>query len=275
MRVKIVIATLTAGLLLGGCSQLSNNPKTPSTSISSATKVSSSAKEKMSSSSSSTADSSISSQSSSVKEDTTDSRIQELNQKLSMAIGTTKKPTVDGLNENHNRLNMHYVSNAYGYTVYYSVGATAKEFNASTLASEKPYATFNKTAYVSTEAAVTAVNHHAQETGLPVIDLGSGVHGTIDRGAGQAYLTWQAGRWSVTVHASPVMGQDPVAMSKQLVALFNQYSLPIPSQVGAANFDVTDNGLNQTITWQEGDILYTISAHSAETAIKMASSMSR
>ncbi|MDY0837434.1 hypothetical protein [Lacticaseibacillus paracasei] len=192
-----------------------------------------------------------------------------------MAIGTTKKPTVDGLNENHNRLNMHYVSNAYGYTVYYSVGATAKEFNASALANETPYATFSKTAYVSTEAAVTAVNHHAQGTGLPAIDLGSGVQGTIDRGAGQAYLTWQAGRWSVTVHASPVMGQDPVAMSKQLVALFNQYSLPIPSQVGAANFDVTDNRLNQTITWQEGAILYTISAHSAETAIKMASSMSR
>lgn len=105
--------------------------------------------------------------------------------------------------------------------------------------------------------------------------LGSGVQGTIDRGAGQAYLTWQAGRWSVTVHASPVMGQDPVAMSKQLVALFNQYSLPIPSQVGAGNFDVTDNGLNQTITWQEGAILYKISARSAETAIKMASSMSR
>lgn len=275
MRVKIVIATLTAGLLLGGCSQLSNNSKAPSTSISSATKVSSSAKEKLSSSSSSTVASSISSQASSVKEDTTDSRIQELNQKLSMAIGTTKKPTVDGLNENHNRLNMHYVSNAYGYTVYYSVGATAKEFNASALANETPYATFSKTAYVSTEAAVTAVNHHAQGTGLPAIDLGSGVQGTIEGGAGQAYLTWQAGRWSVTVHASPVMGQDPVAMSKQLVALFNQYSLPIPSQVGAANFDVTDNGLNQTITWQEGAILYTISAHSAETAIKMASSMSR
>lgn len=271
MRTKIVIATLTANLLFGGCSKLSSNSKTPSTSISSATKVS----KEMSSSSSSTVASSISSQASSVKEDTTDSRIQELNQKLSMALGTTKKPTVDGLNENHNRLNMHYVSNAYGYTVYYSVGATAKEFNESTLASEMPYATFNKTAYVSTEAAVTAVNHHAQETGLPVIDLGSGVQGTIDRGAGQAYLTWQAGRWSVTVHASPVMGQDPVAMSKQLVALFNQYSLPIPSQVGAGNFDVTDNGLNQTITWQEGAILYKISAHSAETVIKMASSMSR
>lgn len=275
MRAKIVIATLTASLLLGGCSKLSNNSKTSSTSISSTTKVSNSAKEKMSSSSSSTVASSISSKTSSVKEDTTDSRIQELNQKLSMAIGTTKKPTVDGLNENHNRLNMHYISNAYGYTVYYSVGATAKEFNASTLASETPYATFNKTAYVSKAAAVTAVNHHAQETGLPVIDLGSGVQGTIDRGAGQAYLTWQAGRWSVTVHASPVMGQDPVAMSKQLVALFNQYSLPIPSQVGAGNFDVTDNGLNQTITWQEGAILYKISARSAETAIKMASSMSR
>lgn len=272
MKGKIVIATLTASLLLGGCSKRSTNSKTPSTSISSATKVSNSAKEKMSSSS---VASSISSKTSSVKEDTTDSRIQELNQRLSMAIGTTKKPTVDGLNENHNRLNMRYISNAYGYTVYYSVGATAKEFNASTLASETPYATFNKTAYVSTAAAVTAVNHHAQETGLPVIDLGSGVQGTIDRGAGQAYLTWQAGRWSVTVHASPVMGQDPVAMSKQLVALFNQYSLPIPSQVGAGNFDVTDNGLNQTITWQEGAILYKISARSAETAIKMASSMSR
>uniref|UniRef100_UPI0036733C5E hypothetical protein n=1 Tax=Phytohabitans flavus TaxID=1076124 RepID=UPI0036733C5E len=179
MRVKIVIATLTAGLLLGGCSQLSNNSKTPSTSNSSATKVSSSAKEKMSSSSSSTAASSTSSKASSVKEDTTDSRIQELNQKLSMAIGTTKKPTVDGLNENHNRLNMHYVSNAYGYTVYYSVGATAKEFNASALANETPYATFSKTAYVSTEAAVTAVNHHAQGTGLPAIDLGSGVQGLL------------------------------------------------------------------------------------------------
>ena len=114
MKGKIVIATLTACLLIGGCSKLSTNSKTPSKSISSATKVSNSAKEKMSSSS-------ISSKTSSVKEDTTDSRIQELNQRLSMAIGTTKKPTVDGLNENHNRLNMHYISNAYGYTVYYEV----------------------------------------------------------------------------------------------------------------------------------------------------------
>lgn len=267
MRIKQIAAfALVLTALLGGCQKPASQAKESSSA--SASQVS---KKSEAESSSSEASSSSSTSTDQVQAATT--RIAELNKKLTDVLGKMPLPQADGLGAGSDHLNIRYAQTDTSKTIYYSVGDQAEAFNAASLQNEYPYATLTETTYANNDAAAGQVNYQQNAAGLPTADLGSGVTGTIDAGAGQRYLHWNKGQWSFLVHAAAVNGEDPVATGKQIVTWANQYALP--DARGAAELEVGTSfaALNQKFTWQVGNKIYQVQAHSAETAMKMIASM--
>lgn len=204
-------------------------------------------------------------------------RLAAFNQSMRSQLGkSVLLPTTPGLSTSNGHLNVRYSGNADNYTVYYSVGYTAKSLNDATLSSQIPYLIFNKKTYASQSAAAQAIrNYDLDVSGLSTVDLGHGIKGTIDAGAGQRYLTWKEGRWQLTVHAAAVNGEDPVPTAQHIVALLEQYYLPAPNDRGTGTFEVSvgDGERPQVLTWMRGNVVYTMEAHSTDTLVQMAASL--
>lgn len=185
-------------------------------------------------------------------------------------------PTTPGLATTNGHLNVRYSGNASSYTIYYSVGYTAKRLNDPTLSSQTPYLILSKKTYASKAAAAQAIRHYddSSTAGLPTVDLGHGLTGTIDAGAGQRYLTWKEGHWQLTVHAAAVNGEDPVPTARHIVELLEQFYLPAPDDRGTGTFEVSvgDGQRPQVLTWMRGNVVYTMEAHSIDTLVQMAAS---
>ena len=88
--------------------------------------------------------------------------------------------------------------------------------------------------------------------GLPTVDLGSGIKGEEDHGAGQTYVSFKMGNWKVTVHGNDVNQKAATAEkeAKSLVAYFQNHSLPVPHNHGNLMVNTSDNSAR--ILWQEG-----------------------
>jgi hypothetical protein len=253
-------------LVLTGCQKLSDRDS-QSTSSSASSPMS-----KQSSTSSSHSSGSSSANSLSAKPAPT-SRISQLNKQLTGALGALVLPRNDGLTTGSSHLNIRYTQAANSKTIYYSVGSVAETFNANALQNEYPYAALTLTSYTSANEAAKQVDFQQNAANLPTTDLGKGITGTIDAGAGQRYLHWIQAQWSFLVHAAAVNGEDPVPTGRQVVAWANQY--PLPANRGAAQLQVGTSyaALNQQFTWQAGTTVYRLKAHSIETAMKMIASM--
>ncbi|PKX59322.1 hypothetical protein [Lactiplantibacillus plantarum] len=215
----------------------------------------------------------------SVTQPTATSRLAALNQQLTKTLGKQALvPQVDGLTSGSSKLNMRYLGDAANYTINYSVGQQAQPFNAAAVVDETAYATVTKTTYATTNAAAQQVGYRDNKStaGLPTVDLGHQITAHIDAGAGQRYIMWNEGRWSLTVHANMMHEDAGVALAKQAVATFEQVYLPAPQSVGAITFDAISSGsgpLDQVIQWQAGKVVYQVKAQEMATAIKMAASM--
>jgi len=90
-------------------------------------------------------------------------------------------------------------------------------------------------------------------------------------GAGQQYITWNEGNWSISVHGSPVNNTTPKKLAVSSVTMFNSYSLPAPNTQGVVKFNVGSS--SQVITWQDGSVVYRLKANDPAVAIRMAASM--
>ena len=215
----------------------------------------------------------------SVTQPTATNRLAALNQQLTKTLGKQALvPQVDGLTSGSSKLNMRYSGDAANYTIHYSVGQQAQPFNAAAVADETAYATVTKTTYATTNAAAQQVGYRDNKStaGLPTVDLGHQITAHIDAGAGQRYIMWNEGRWSLTVHANMMHEDAGVALAKQAVATFEQVYLPAPQSVGAITFDAISSGsgpLDQVIQWQAGKVVYQVKAQEMATAIKIAASM--
>lgn len=215
----------------------------------------------------------------SVTQPTATTRLAALNQQLTKTLGKQALvPQVDGLTSGSSKLNMRYSGDAANYTIHYSVGQQAQPFNATAVVDETAYATVTKTTYATTNAAAQQVGYRDNKStaGLPTVDLGHQITAHIDAGAGQRYIMWNEGHWSLTVHANMMHEDAGVALAKQAVATFEQVYLPAPQSVGAITFDAISSGsgpLDQVIQWQAGKVVYQVKAQEMATAIKMAASM--
>ena len=286
------LLVLPLAVLLVGCSSPTHqDSKTSQTTTSAKATVSSTQKKTKATSSTSSRTQTATTRSSktarerasaankSVTQPTATTRLAALNQQLTKTLGKqVLVPQVDGLTSGSSKLNMRYSGDAANYTIHYSVGQQAQPFNATAVVDETAYATVTKTTYATTNAAAKQVGYRDNKStaGLPTVDLGHQITAHIDAGAGQRYIMWNEGRWSLTVHANMMHEDAGVALAKQAVATFEQVYLPAPQSVGAITFDAISSGsrpLDQVIQWQAGKVVYQVKAQEMATAIKMAASM--
>ena len=93
------------------------------------------------------------------------------------------------------------------------------------------------------------------------IDLGHSISGYTEGGTGNKWLNWHEGRWSLQVHASNVEGKsDYVPLAKNMVDYLEHNKLPVPHKYGSVKADIEEEKAeNNSVSWQEGMIVYTIS----------------
>ncbi|WP_125607512.1 hypothetical protein [Lapidilactobacillus bayanensis] len=180
-----------------------------------------------------------------------------------------------GINTKQSALSSRYTGNTRNYTVFYYTTGNAVDFNDSSLANRQAAATLQKQTYASTAAAQSAINYHAPVTGLPTVDLGTGIYATKEGAAGSSYLNWTEGRWSLVVRSSNVNNEVGEPLAKQVVTILHTQMLPIPDLHGAINLYVSSAASSRmnTVTWSKGTAVYTISAADPIIVIQMATSL--
>ena len=118
--------------------------------------------------------------------------------------------------------------------------------------------------YVTNQPGYTT----GDQQGLPTVNLGDGITGTLNSGAGQQMLQWNEGNWSFTVRASAVQGQYPTPTAKQIVNELQTVYLPAPQNHGVGTFDIATN--TYTLTWQKNNKVYSVSGSSPSDVIAKA-----
>ncbi|KRL38183.1 lipoprotein [Liquorilactobacillus uvarum DSM 19971] len=272
MKKCAIVILAVSSLLLTGCTSQSNEAKTKGSTkigIKNTTKNGSAKKksaQKRTSAASGTKDSPKQT-----------ARITMLNRKLRTALGNVLLPTADGLTSGSRTMNVRYDGDTANYAIFYSVGEKAKSFNADDVAQETPYAEFTKRTYNTTEEAAQQIEHKtsADFKGLSTIDLDHNIQGYLDARAGQRYLSWNEGNWSLTIYSTAAQEKKAEQMARKTVGLLERHVLPVPRLYGQVSFeaDKQSGQHNQTIIWQDEKTVFKLSAYDFETAIKMVASV--
>lgn len=285
--IKIFMATLVA-LTLAACgnenNKKSSSSETKTTQKSDVSKKTEQSSESSSSSSSSSSESSSSEVSSSSQSGPQQAKVTGDNntQRMAQIAGALKYflgkdalvPTKAGISSGV--VNAYYTGDGNNFTVYYIKDTEGKNFNDPSLKDKVSYITFSKKTYGSEEEAEQAVNYISGESemGLPKVPLSGNVNATLNSGAGQRYLHWNSGKWSVTIHGTA--GKDPVPTGRKVVALLNNAYLPAPESRGAASFFTAGSGSgNQKIEWNSGKAVYTIKGSNINSLIELAGSIQK
>ncbi|WP_268913648.1 hypothetical protein [Lentilactobacillus sp. SPB1-3] len=203
-----------------------------------------------------------------------DNHFMSLTQQLSKKFNNTLLPQTSGLTNDHT-VNAKETGNSNNLKIVYTLDNHALPLNSNKI-SNNTYATLTKKTYTNSSAAKESINFQPASSteGLPKINLGHSITGRTQSGAGQEYISWNEGRWSISVHGSRVNHTNPKFTAVSAVNMFEKYSLPAPETLGTvALFAGDTTGLNQTITFQKGSVVYTLKANSASAGIKMAASM--
>ncbi|WP_125702749.1 hypothetical protein [Lacticaseibacillus daqingensis] len=163
-------------------------------------------------------------------------------------------------------LNVVATGDAANATLFLSEGR-AQAFNAAGLPTTDAPLAIQKT----TTTSDAQIDPQAVQADLPTVALGDGLVGTQEGAAGSSYITWQEGRWVITVQAANINGEDSLPLAKQAVALFAQQMLPIPATQGAIHLRVSagTDRIN-TVTWRSGDAVYQVSGQDAMATIQLA-----
>ncbi|WP_338780434.1 hypothetical protein [Metabacillus sp. FJAT-52054] len=142
-----------------------------------------------------------------------------------------------------------------------------------TLSSNQKIATVKATKYKTEREAAEMVNYQkAEPTGNPPIDLGHGIKGYSDAGAGSVFLHWNEGRWSFMSKALNEPEKDSnKELAVKVVNFLEKETLPPPDK-GAFLLDGNNpDSRNNLVVWQDGNIVYEIEeANGAMTALEIA-----
>ncbi|MBU5310301.1 hypothetical protein [Ligilactobacillus saerimneri] len=270
MRKSKLLIVLLSGLLLAGCGKSTDTKHDTQTTATSKTEKKASTEQKQASSSTSQTSSSEATSSSAATTDEDSKRLVDLGQQLKQKLGANEKfPTAHLINGVENA---RYSGDQNNYTVDFYGHNRGVALNDSRLNDSQPFLTLSKKTYGSRTEATATVKYSdgKAEVKLPHVDLGYNIVGTVNSGAGQRYLHWNEGRWSLGVRGSAVAGQDPKKTARKVVALTQAYALPVPETRGAGTFEVDNSG---TISWVKGNAVYTLKSKNYQALIVSAASL--
>lgn len=269
MKKSILIVPLT--LLVLGTAACGNQSSTDSsTSKTSSSKVQKKAKPKTSNKATASSQATSTSESSSEASSAAPAdRLTTMKQAVQAKVPGAKFPSVYSA-ATGKHLNVQAVGDSSNYGLYLSEGSQLPFNDASLDGLVAPIA-IKKTTYGSAAAAEAQINYRPQQAGLPKVDVGDNLTATEEGAAGSTYLTWEEGRWSLSLQASTINGEDPLPLAKQITTLLSQEMLPVPAGHGAISVSTTTtNSRNNTVTWREGNAVYVVSSISPLKALQTA-----
>lgn len=191
--------------------------------------------------------------------DATEQRYAALKQATYNQLGQVKWPANYSVNPNQ-YLNVLGTGDSHNYSLFFSQGNAALAYNDAGLQSVNAEFAIQKKTYANASQAQAQISTDQSTQGLPQVAIGDGISATKQGAAGSTYLTWQEGRWTITVRASTINGEDPLPLAKQAVAWFASNALPVPDSHGTVDLSVTTSNTRQNqITWTEGSQVFLIS----------------
>lgn len=148
------------------------------------------------------------------------------------------------------------------YQVTYYLTDQPLELNAKELDGLPHEAVAEARIYESPGSAKSNVGYEQEPGGKGNINLGYGISGFKDAGAGSVFLTWHEGKWSFSMRNrnidNPGGGDEMTALAKKVVAKLEDRMLPPPEELAAGSFDMSSD--THKLTWQRGAVLYAVTA---------------
>lgn len=106
------------------------------------------------------------------------------------------------------------------------------------------------------EAGEQIAFENFSELGGQPIDLGYGITGYQDAGAGSMWTSWNEGRWAIAAHTRTSEGEKGEKLAKDATEFLETHTLPIPKPNGSAHIDVYQS--DNRIIWQKENVVYMI-----------------
>lgn len=106
------------------------------------------------------------------------------------------------------------------------------------------------------EASQQIAFENFSELGGQMVDLGYGITGYQDVGAGSLRTSWNEGRWAIAAHTRTAEEEKGVKLAKEATEFLETHALPIPKPNGFAHIDVYQK--DNRIKWQDENVVYMI-----------------
>lgn len=107
-----------------------------------------------------------------------------------------------------------------------------------------------------------------EEVGGGPIELGHGITGYQDAGAGSLFTSWNEGRWAIVTRTMTDVAEDGKQLARETVAFLEEHTLPIPHEHGSLHLDVHEKG--SLAKWQKKNLVYGLTAPTNEELLEWA-----
>ncbi len=92
--------------------------------------------------------------------------------------------------------------------------------------------------------------------GGEAVDLGHGITGYQDGGAGSLFTSWNEGRWAIIARSTTEKSEQSLATAKETVEFLETNKMPIPKQYGHLHIDTEQSG--SLAKWQKQNLVYSL-----------------
>ncbi|MGM9950846.1 MAG: hypothetical protein ACI33P_12000 [Lysinibacillus sp.] len=107
-----------------------------------------------------------------------------------------------------------------------------------------------------------------KEVGGEPVDLGHGITGYQDAGAGSLFTSWNEGRWAIVARTTTDAPEEGVQLARRTVSFLEEHTLPIPYEHGSLHLDVNEQG--SLVKWQKEELVYGLTAAGNEELLEWA-----
>ncbi|MGE7603575.1 hypothetical protein ACQKL5_13970 [Peribacillus sp. NPDC097675] len=109
------------------------------------------------------------------------------------------------------------------------------------------------TQYENEKAASEEIDQTVFKDG-EAVELGHGITGYQDGGAGSLFTSWNEGRWAIIARSTTEKSEESLATAKETVEFLETHMMPIPKKHGHLHIDAKHTG--SLAAWQKQNFVY-------------------